>query len=293
MDCGREDPNCKGNTMKYNFNKVEYLKTDSIIIHKIAETNPEMNNNGLQALAVNMRIDGFNPDEPLVLWGKNNPKLIDGRSRLTAAKLAGIDLVPVVILSHYHPLSDVKKFVARKENRRHQTVTQRAIMAYRASVDSNLTQGDAAVMYGVNVDAVSSVSKIMKMKPELIDELFKDNAVSIGGSSPTTSVRTIVNKLAVRAEVDNNNPKNDAIETAYKAANRATGQLFRELSIYELQMLPDIINNRIQKEYPEVSKMGDVDPDEAYIKAVNTISKLKNKVSEDTANRAVSILGGV
>jgi ParB family chromosome partitioning protein len=49
----------------------------------------------LSAITDNMRIKGFDQSQPLIIW-KEQGVLVDGHTRLTAAKAAGINIVPVV-----------------------------------------------------------------------------------------------------------------------------------------------------------------------------------------------------
>ena len=70
-----------------------------------------------QAVTDSIQEKGFDPAEPIVLW-KEAGYVVDGHTRLQAAKRAGIAEIPVTE-KHFENLSDAQEYTrARQINRR-------------------------------------------------------------------------------------------------------------------------------------------------------------------------------
>ena len=166
-----------------NFNNLEF--------HELADLFPLLEDEELQKIADDIKDNGFRP-EPITLLGG---KILDGRNRYNAAKLAGHELQPddVEHFEERYPGQDPLLFVLAKNlHRRQLTVGQRACLAaelYKrmpkrpvgqpkeiSGIPDNTPTAKeslkkAAEMAGVSVDSAQQIMCIEKDAPEVAAEV--------------------------------------------------------------------------------------------------------------------------
>jgi len=160
-----------------NFNNLEF--------HELADLFPLLQGKELQKIVDDIKANGFRP-EPITLLGG---KILDGRNRYNAAKLAGHELQPddVEHFEERYPGQDPLLFVLAKNlHRRQLTVGQRACLAaelYKrmpkrpvgqpkeiSGIPDNTPTAkeslkQAAEVAGVSVDSVQQLLHIEKVAP--------------------------------------------------------------------------------------------------------------------------------
>ena len=116
--------------------------------HPVSNKHPRMSEEQFKGLVSDIELNG--QLEPIRLY---RGKVVDGRHRTWAARELGIDTVDCVELPHKTTMKELEQIVASTENRRHQTGTQRACIAYLEMISEgtgNITSADQARKYGVN-----------------------------------------------------------------------------------------------------------------------------------------------
>lgn len=173
---------------------IQVVKIENIKIHKYAELTPRMIEEQYEALKNDIKVNG--QIEPIKLTGI---QCYDGRHRIRALTELGCKTVKAVVNNNLTD-SDIKSLVLSLENRRHQTPTQLAIMAYKEYMmlneneDTKESQGSVANRFGVSRKNLSEVKALADRAPDLIDFLFDGHKFNTGTtSSPnyTNNVRVI------------------------------------------------------------------------------------------------------
>ena len=165
-----------------------------IKIHRYAELTPRMIPEQFEALKIDIKENG--QLEPIKLSGTN---CYDGRHRIAALSELGATTVEALVDNSLSD-SDIKSQVLSLENRRHQTPTQLAVMAFKeylmlsADTDTKESQGSIAKRFGISRKNLVEVKSLYDRAPDLIDFLFNGNKFNIGtpgNPSYTNNVRAI------------------------------------------------------------------------------------------------------
>jgi len=173
---------------------IQVVKIENIKIHKYAELTPRMIEEQYEALKNDIKVNG--QIEPIKLTGI---QCYDGRHRIRALTELGCKTVKAVVNNNLTD-SDIKSLVLSLENRRHQTPTQLAIMAYKEYMmlneneDTKESQGSVANRFGVSRKNLSEVKALADRAPDLIDFLFDGHKFNTGTTSNpnyTNNVRVI------------------------------------------------------------------------------------------------------
>lgn len=173
---------------------IKELDIDSLDIHPYALLTPKMSTEQYVALKRDIEMNG--QLEPIKV---TNNLVYDGRHRLMALR----ELKKESIMSAVDnglTQDDIKSQVLSLENRRHQTPTQLAIMAYKEyrllshDCDRKVSQGEIASRFGVSRKNLGEVKSLADRAPDIIDHLFNGNKINIGSTTVpnlTNNVRAI------------------------------------------------------------------------------------------------------
>lgn len=198
---------------------VQTVKIKDIKIHRYAELTPRMIPEQFEALKMDIKENG--QLEPIKLSGTN---CYDGRHRIAALTELGRTTVEAVINNELSD-SDIKSQVLSLENRRHQTPTQLAIMAYKEykmlSFDSDTkeSQGSVAERFGVSRKNLAEVKSLAERSPDIIDYLFDGNKLNIGSATVpnmTNNVRAISAWLKTDMEIRMDTTYSESKMTSYE-----------------------------------------------------------------------------
>lgn len=161
---------------------IKELKLDDIEIHDLASLTPSMTD--VQYIALRESIKDHGQQVPVVIY---RGKVIDGRHRVKALRELKSETIMCEILNSQLSIEDIKEKVMNiYENRRHQTPTQLAIMAYRdyisyQTIGEKYGQAEICKRHGTVVKQLGRVSTLMKLAgEEIIELLFNGNKLNIG-----------------------------------------------------------------------------------------------------------------
>jgi hypothetical protein len=138
--------------------------------HPVAALFPMLSEDELADLADDIAANGLL--EPIVL--DQDGLLIDGRNRLAACRLAGVE-PRFVQLAHPDPAGYI---ISLNLTRRHMTQTQRAVIAAEYPLTVNGSKAAVGRVFGVSRPLVSMAAGVLTYAPELRDGLMA-NSVSI------------------------------------------------------------------------------------------------------------------
>ena len=162
--------------------KVEVMRTKDVEIHKLAHLTPTMTQADFIKIKNSIAING--QEDPIIMY---RGKCIDGRHRTKALLELGVEYVKYTNEDSTMSIGDIKNKVLHiNECRRHQTPTQKAILAYREYEISReegdkTSQGVVAEMFGTTVKQLGRAAALKKLAgDEIIELLFQGNKINIG-----------------------------------------------------------------------------------------------------------------
>ena len=156
--------------------------------HDLANLTPVMLESDYTALLLDIEEKG-QLDPMLVYRGK----IVDGRHRFKALTQLNFETASIITLPNNTTKVEILDLIKTKETHRHQTPTQKAIYAYKmhtmhkegafgqASVKMSIA--NAAKIYGASTTLVTRVSKLNKLRPDLLDILFSGEKINISAYS--------------------------------------------------------------------------------------------------------------
>lgn len=174
--------------------KFELENIENLSIHEYAYLTPNMIDDQFNALVLDIKDNG--QLEPVKVC---RGKIYDGRHRMKALGLLGEKTIKIDIDNTLSE-EDIKSQVRSLENRRHQTPTQLAIMAYKEYMllskdkDTKENQGVVASRFGISRSNLAEVKSLAERAPDIVDFLFNGQKFNIGtvnNPSFTNNVRAI------------------------------------------------------------------------------------------------------
>lgn len=132
----------------------------------------------LDAITSDIQKNGFDNTQPLILWLGNKRTLVDGHTRLEAARLAGLKKVPVMFKDFTDEAAALKYAIKCQRNRRNLTAAE--IMACIAEVDklkdkggdkgNQYTGGKVAIApCGANGKSAQDTAEVVGVSPRTVE----------------------------------------------------------------------------------------------------------------------------
>ena len=220
--------------------QVYKLKVDEIEVHELAHLTPVMTEGRFKALK--QSIAELGQKLPIVMY---RGKCIDGRHRIKAFRELGLDEIDAINENSQMSIEDIKETILNGyEQRRHQTPTQSAIMAYREwesckATGEKVNQGAIAEKYGVGLKQVGRAKQLHTLAGSAIMELlFQGNKINIGTEhSPnnTDSLYSLINyfnkhRELIIAQTESTNISDDYTDEELASLNVTLNRLKSEYS---------------------------------------------------------------
>ena len=193
------------------FEKLFTVNVNDVNIHDLANLTPIMSDEDFNRLK--MSLEEMGQLQPVVMY---QGRLIDGRHRLKALK--EIDHNSMII---YKNLKSTLTYEAVKEmvvngfeNRRHETPTQKAIMAWYHIQEGkkqgeNISQTVAAKLFGTNRMLLGRVKKLEELRGKsIIEALFNGQKIMLASGTLTDSLVSIIKNYEMANEDDFGNETN-------------------------------------------------------------------------------------
>lgn len=224
--------------------EIHSISPTDLVLHPEALGTPKMSAENYEALKKDIEMQG--QLEPITVY---RGKIVDGRHRWLIIQELGIDSIKYKKLPNNSTLKSIKAIVHSKEARRHESVSQLAIRAYKYKLDPTndcKSFSEASDIVGVPRKRVGEVKKITETygRQDIIDLLFAGEKFNTGTERIpfwTDSLGTIINWLAeygtvtgVRQQVETVKPKTELTEeeqllvTSYLNALDKESELVRE-----------------------------------------------------------------
>ena len=174
------------------------LNISDLLTHRYAELTPNMIDAQFEALKLDIEQNG--QLEPIKVWKhKNKLYVYDGRHRLKSLKELGLETIKAEV-DDKATEEEIRTRVKSLENRRHQTPTQLAIMAFKEykllseDAESKESQESVAKRYGISRKSLAEVKTLSERAPDLVDILFNGDKFNTGTSTNpcyTNNIRVI------------------------------------------------------------------------------------------------------
>lgn len=178
--------------------KTTTLKVEDIEIHELAHLTPVMTEGRFKALK--QSITDLGQKLPIVMY---RGKCIDGRHRIRAFRELGLTDIESINENSQMSIEDIKETILNGyEQRRHQTPTQSAIMAYREwlackAAGEKVSQGAIAEKHGIGLKQIGRAKQLQSAAgDDIIELLFQGNKINIGTEhtpNNTDSLYSLIN----------------------------------------------------------------------------------------------------
>lgn len=233
------------------------LKVDEVEIHELAHLTPTMTEARFKALK--QSIQELGQKLPIVMY---RGKCIDGRHRVKAFKELGIETIQATNENSQMSMEDIKEVILNGyEQRRHQTPTQSAIMAYREwltgkASGEKLAQGAVAEKYGVGLKQVGRVKQLEELAgKQIIELLFQGNKINIGtevNPNNTDSLSSLINYFSkhremIIAQTESTKISEDFTDEEMDSLNNTLNKLQSEYSYRMLGRLKFLLNAKLNE----------------------------------------------
>jgi ParB family chromosome partitioning protein len=210
----------------------------------------------LDDIVWDMRRNGYDNSQPLVLWKDHGNVVIDGHTRLTAAKKADIYQIPVILKAFSDEEEALKYAIACQKNRRNLSdsdlvacvveLDKRMPSGYRSDIDENLAQDCArlgrssqktADLLGVSARKVEQIRTVMDNANDEIKRMVKTGRMTVNSAYNRT----------VGARRDENEP----FEISRKVLDDFCNLTIKRFDREQLRYIADVLNKELEKTEPE------------------------------------------
>ena len=214
----------------------------------------------LQAVTDSIQEKGFDPAEPIVLW-KETGYVVDGHTRLQAAKRAGIAEIPVTE-KHFESLSDAQEYTkARQINRRNLSQAEIFRIAGMVQLKEKRDGGGrslaiAAKKYGVSESTLQHARTVWDRGDEQTKQAILRNELSVN-----QGYQTVVHKKP-SAESETQSVPDTAESAVVQAISAPETPVAAETASISLKT---VVNTFIQKVLAELERFCDIPEERAVL----------------------------
>lgn len=244
--------------------KTYKINVDEVEIHELAHLTPTMTDARFKALKSS--IVELGQKLPIIMY---RGKCIDGRHRVKAFRELGLTEIDAINENSQMSIDDIKEVILNGyEQRRHQTPTQSAIMAYREwesyrRAGEKINQGAIADKYGVSLKLLSRAKQLHTLTGDkIIERLFQGNKINIGTEhqpNNTDSLHSLINYFSKQTEIIMAQSESTTISDDYTDEESARlNDMINKLEFeFSGRMLSEL-SNRLYRKVQSKSVVGDV-----------------------------------
>lgn len=176
----------------------------------------------LDRIVWDMRKNGYDSGKPIILWDRPHPVVIDGHSRLRAARKAGLFQIPIILKKFPDEAAALQYAVGCQRNRRNlrdadilRCITELEILSRPKRHDEihvlgHTTQATAALL-GISTRKVRKTRAVLRRAPEDIIAAVQSGEISINkayermrkpAASPPDKLADIFKAVTARLDKD-------------------------------------------------------------------------------------------
>lgn len=237
--------------------KYDKIKTEEVEIHDLANLTPTMTEVEFKSLRQSIHENG--QQMPIKMY---RGKCIDGRHRVKALRELGVEEVYYENENSQLSIEDIRnKILTVYERRRHQTPTQKAILAYREyqrskELGDKVGQGIIAESLGTTVKQLGRAKNLEELAgKQIIELLFQGNKINIGTeASPnnTDSLSSLINyfnkhRELIVAQTQSTTISEDFTDEEMSSLNNTLNKLQSEYSYRMLNRLKSILTAKLNE----------------------------------------------
>ena len=239
--------------MQVETQEIFTMNPKELDLHPLALSTPRMNDDNYTALKIDIEANG--QLEPVVLY---RGRILDGRHRWLILQELGIQQIRVIKLPNNTTVKQLKQYVNSKEIRRHESISQLAIRAYRLILESDvrMTQGEAGEFVGVArryIGYCKAIAETYK-RPDILNSLFEGMSINVGteyapiktdklpaiiewlkGNTVTKKSEDTRGKVEMTEDqfIESQNKYNELIGLDIKVIKHLTSKLYSHVKEYE------------------------------------------------------------
>jgi ParB family chromosome partitioning protein len=199
-----------------------------------------------------MRRNGYDNSQPLVLWKDHGNVVIDGHTRLTAAKKANIYQIPIIFKAFSDEEEALKYAIACQKNRRNLSdselvacvveLDKRLPSGFRSDLDNNLapcgarsgkSAKETAELLGINHRKVERIRTVMDNATDEIKRMVKTGRMTVNSAYNRT----------VGARRNENEP----FEISRKVLDDFCSLTIKRFDREQLRYIADVLNKELSK----------------------------------------------
>jgi ParB family chromosome partitioning protein len=210
----------------------------------------------LDDIVWDMRRNGYDNSQPLVLWKDHDNVVIDGHTRLSAAKKANIYQIPVILKAFSDEEDALKYAIACQKNRRN--LSDSELVACVVELDKRMSKAEAgakrweqasheassgksaektAELLGVSRAKIERIRTVMDNAPDEIKRMVKTGRMTVNSAYNRT----------VGARRDENEP----FEFSRKVLDDFCNLTIKRFDREQLRYIADVLNKELEKTEPE------------------------------------------
>ena len=240
----------------------------------------------LAAMTEDMKTHGFDMVHPIVVWGGHNGVVVDGHTRLQAAKDAGVLNVPLVIKEFADEDEAIQYAISSQRNRRN--LTDSELLNCIAAIDSRFPRGGssktAREVFGNSAQKTADILGISKTKVEKLRTVndHASNQIKDAVLNGELSVNKAYNETmaARRAEKRASEPVSETCKPIADDWENETFTLEEQLEIvkkHRIINIPEIIIDTLERTVKqEKNNYPDIHYSEVQIAQIQT--KIQNEL---------------
>lgn len=236
---------------------VNTMKVDQVEIHELAHLTPTMTTEDFTRLKMSLKEHG--QEKPITMY---RGRCIDGRHRVKALRELGTELVIYENESSQLSIEDIRdKILHVYENRRHETPTQKSIMAWREyqrlrELGEKIGQGEVAQWMGTTIKQLGRAKQLEEVSgKDIVELLFQGNKINIGTEAHpnnTDSLSSLINyfkkhREMIVAQTKSTNISEDYTDEEMLTLNDALNKLQSEYSHRMLSRLNFMIRSTLNE----------------------------------------------
>lgn len=201
----------------------------------------------LSAMTEDMKKHGFDIVHPIVVWGGHNGVVVDGHTRLQAAKDAGVLNVPIVIKDFASEEDALQYAISSQRNRRN--LTDAELLNCISALDSRFSRGGnpkaSREAFGKSAKKTADLLGISRAKVErlrAVNDHASDNLKNAVASGDISIYKAYNEAMAERRATP---------RTLESVMSKTPAEIKAERTKVIVKSISEMVKNRLEREYQE------------------------------------------
>lgn len=240
--------------MQNQIKEMKYLSVDSLYPHP---DNPRSELGDLSELAESIKAKGVMQNLTVVPRDATTYTVIIGHRRHAAAKLAGLEALPCVIVEMSYK-EQISTMLLENIQRSDLTVYEQAQSFKQLQMDFGMSVEDISSQTGFSQSTVRRRIEMAKLDKKTLKEVSADRQLSLGDFDKLTQIEDIKTRNEVLKAIGTNN-FNNRVEYAITEQRRAKAMPHLKAALKKLGATEMNSSNRYSGKYEQIKSFGYLD----------------------------------